>query len=74
MPFIARPRASATQLIGVCLAKLPAPLADGLVGHDHATDEQEFFYIPVAERKAEIQPDSMANDLTREAMMFVGIG
>src|SRR5215831_10126128 len=28
MPFIARPGAPVTQLIGVCLAKLPTPLAD----------------------------------------------
>jgi hypothetical protein len=28
----------------------------------------------VAERETEIEPDSMADDLPREAMMFVEIG
>jgi hypothetical protein len=32
MPFIARPRTAATELIGVLLAKLAAPLANGFIG------------------------------------------
>src|SRR5262245_65227596 len=74
MPFIARLGASTTQLIGVCLAKLPAPLADGFIEHDDPADEQQFFHVTVAERQAEIQPDGVADDLSREPMMFVGIG
>jgi len=69
--FIARLGASTTQLIGVCLAKLPAPFADSFIGHDDPTDEQQFFHITAAERKAKIQPDSVADDLTRETMVFV---
>jgi hypothetical protein len=36
------------------MTELPAPSADGFIGHDHSTDEQECFHITVAERKAEI--------------------
>jgi hypothetical protein len=50
------------------LAEFPTPFADRFVGDDHAADEQQFFHVTMAERKAEIQPDSMANDLTRKAM------
>jgi hypothetical protein len=42
VPLVPRPGPGATQLIGICLAKLPAPFADGLIGHEHAMDEQEF--------------------------------
>ena len=58
-------------MMGVCLAKLPAPLAEGVIGHDDATDEQEFFHIPVAEREAEIQPDAMADNLGRKPMALL---
>ena len=73
VPLVAWLGSPATPLIGVCLAKLPAPLADGFIGHDGATDEQKFFYITVAEREAEIQPDGVADDLPRKPMMFVEI-
>src|SRR5262245_5687901 len=58
MPLVARAGTPATQLIGIGLAELPAPLADGLVGHDHATDEQKFFHIAVAETEAKVEPDT----------------
>jgi hypothetical protein len=49
MPLVARPGASAAQLIRVLLAKLAAPLADGFIGHDHSTFKQELFHIPKAQ-------------------------
>jgi len=36
VPLITGPRTTATELIGLRLAKLATPLPDGLVGHDHA--------------------------------------
>jgi hypothetical protein len=39
VPFVARPGAPVAQLVGILLAKLAAPFADGLIGHDHPTDE-----------------------------------
>jgi hypothetical protein len=39
MPLITWLGPPAPQLIGVSVAKLQAPLADGLIGHDLPTDE-----------------------------------
>jgi len=38
--LVSRLRAAATELISILLAKLATPLADRLIGHDHATFEQ----------------------------------
>src|SRR2546428_6377357 len=70
MPFIARARAAALQLIGIILPTLATPLADGLVGHRDAVFEQEFLHVAVAEREAIIQPDAMADDLAGEAVVL----
>src|SRR5262245_24457792 len=59
-----REKSSHATSVSVGLAKLPVPSADGFIGHDHSTDEQEFFHLIVAERKAEIQPDGVADNLT----------
>src|SRR5215475_4726822 len=39
MPLVSRPRATASQPIGVVLSKLPTPLTDGFVGHGDAALE-----------------------------------
>ena len=72
--LITRPGTPPTQLIGVLLAKLTTPFANSFVRDGYTTDEQDLFHIAVAERKAEIEPDGVANDLSGEAMMFVRIG
>jgi hypothetical protein len=74
VPLVAWPGAPVTQLVGILLAELPAPFADGLIRHDDPTDEQKFFHVSMAERKTEIQPDRVADDLPRESMMFIEIG
>jgi hypothetical protein len=74
MPLITRSGTPATQLVGVLLAKLATPLANRFVGDDDTADEQELFHVTMAQRKAEIQPDGMADDLTGEPMTFVEIG
>jgi hypothetical protein len=73
-PRIARSRPPAPQLIGVWLAKLPAPLADRLRGHVHPAGTQQFFHVAVTETKAAIEPDRRADDLTWESMMLVWMG
>jgi hypothetical protein len=45
MPLIPGLRPAVAQLIGICLAKLPAPLANGFIGHDDPTSEQELFHV-----------------------------
>src|SRR6266498_3476915 len=74
VPRVARPRTPPPELIGVLLATLQAPLAARFVRHDHAADEQPFFHVAVTEIAAEIEPDGMADHLTRKTMMCVEIG
>jgi hypothetical protein len=73
MPFIARPWAPVTQLIGIGLPKLPAPLPDRFIRHEDPTGKQQLFDIPVAEAKAVIQSDAVADDLSRKSMVFVAL-
>ena len=61
-------------MIGILLPKFPTPLANRFVGDDDTTDEEEFFHITMAEMKAEMQPDGVADNLTREPVVFVEIG
>jgi hypothetical protein len=71
MPLLSRPRPAVAQLIGIGLAKLPAPLADRFIRHDDATGEQELFHVAVAQTEAEVQPDAMADDFNGKTMMLV---
>jgi hypothetical protein len=48
VPFVARPYAPAAWLIGILLAELPAPLANGFIGHEDTTNEQQLFDIAAA--------------------------
>jgi hypothetical protein len=74
MPPVAWPRAPVPEVIRVWLPELLVPLADGLVGHDDPTSEQELFHITIAEAKPEIEPDGVADDLRRKTMILVRVG
>jgi hypothetical protein len=71
VPFIPGPRPTATEPIGIILPELPAPLADGLVGDFDAALEQQFLDVAVAEAEAVIEPDPMADDFARIAVILV---
>jgi hypothetical protein len=71
VPRVTRPGAPATELIGIRLPELPAPLPDGFVGHDDSAGEQQLFDVAIAETEAEIEPDRVANNLRRETMLLV---
>jgi hypothetical protein len=73
LPLVAWLRASAAELIGIGLAEFPTPLADRLIGDDDPAREQQFLHIAVAEAEPEIEPDRVADDLGREAVVFVGV-
>ena len=60
-----------TQPIGILLPEFQTPLPDGFVGHDDPMGEQHLFDIPVAQAEAVIQPDTMTDDLSREAVVFI---
>src|SRR5262245_23543351 len=74
MPFIARLRATTTQPIGVILPKLPAPFADGFVGHGDTALEQEFLHVAIAQGEAIVEPDAMTDDLAGKAVVLVTLG
>src|SRR5262245_48272851 len=71
VPLITGPRPSTTQLIGIVLAKLAAPLADGLIGHDHAPFKEEFFHITQTQAEAKVQPHSVTDDLNGKAVVLI---
>jgi site-specific DNA recombinase len=74
MPFVPGPRAPTTQLIGVLLAKLATPLANGFIGHENSADKEQLFDIPVVETKVEVQLYSVADDFSGKAVFLVSIG
>src|SRR5215510_3060058 len=74
MPFVARLRTPPSQPLGVVLPKLPTPFADGFVGHRDATFEQELFHIAVAQSEAIVEPDSVADDFSWKAVVFLTVG
>ena len=59
------------QSAGVVGAKLQRPAPHRFAGHDNAACEQHFLDEAQAQRKSEIQPHGMGDDLRREAMPFV---
>jgi hypothetical protein len=74
VPLVARLGTPASELIGIRLTELSAPFADGLIRDEDPTCEQELFHIPVAEAEAEVQPDTVADDLSRETVVCVRVG
>ena len=73
MPRVTRLRASASERIGRGLADFPAPLADRLIGDDDPAGEQRFFDIAIAEAEPAIEPDRVADDLDREAVVLIAV-
>jgi hypothetical protein len=75
VPLISRLRPPAPELIGILLPKLAAPLADGFVGHHDSAGKEQLFDIAItqAQAEAEVQSDTMADDLGREAVVLVAV-
>ena len=71
MPLISRLGATAANLIGICLSKLFAPLADGFIRYLDTPIEHHFLDISVAQRKRVIEPNTVTNNLNRKTMVFV---
>jgi hypothetical protein len=74
MPLIAWAGPPAAEVIRILLPELPAPLADGFIGHDDATDKEQLFHVTGAQRETDIAPDGVADDLPWEPMVFVEMG
>src|SRR4029077_8910672 len=63
MPFVAGPRKPTTDLVGKLLAELARPLSDGFVADDDAAGRPQLLHHAQPERKAEIEPHGVADDL-----------
>ena len=74
MSFIAGLRATAPQAIGIILPKLATPLTDHCVGHVDAAFKQQLLHVAVAQSEAIVEPDSVTDDLTGKAVVFVTLG
>lgn len=72
--FAVWPGTPATELIGIRLPKLAAPLPNRFISHRDVACKQEVFDIATAEAEPEIQPDRMADNLRREATILVRVG
>jgi hypothetical protein len=68
MPLVSGSWPAAAQMAGKALAELGAPAAHTLVRHDDAPLGQQKLDIAQAEAEYVVQPDSLADDLGREAM------
>jgi hypothetical protein len=71
VPLVTRLGASTLPLLGVVLPKLQTPLADGFIGDIDTACKEERLHVAIAERKARREPDSMPDDLTGTAVIFV---
>jgi hypothetical protein len=69
--LVTGPRPSPTQLIGISLTKLATPLADGLIGDDHTTFQEEFFHITKTQAEAKVQPHGVTDDLNGKAVVLI---
>src|SRR5438445_9923990 len=74
MPLVANPGQAATDLIGEALAEFARPLPHGFVADDDAARGQQLLHHAQPERKAEIQPHGVADDLGRKPMALVAGG
>ena len=68
VPLVSGTGQPAPDLVGEVLAELVRPLAHGPVAHDDAAGGQHVFDHAQAQRKAEVEPDRVADDLGREAV------
>src|SRR5215218_10123604 len=70
--LVARAWQPAPDLVGETLAELARPLAHGFMAHVDAAGRQHLFHHAQAQRKAEVQPHGVADDLAWKAVAGVG--
>lgn len=71
MPFITGPGTASSKAIDILLAELVTPAPDRLVAEHHSTSRHHLFDIAKAHSEAEVEPDGMRDDLSREPMATV---
>src|SRR3954468_16419089 len=70
--LVTRTGQPAPDLVSEGLPELARPLPDGLMAHVDAAGRQHLFHHAQAERKAEVQPHGVADDLAWKAVAGVG--
>lgn len=73
MPFISWLPTATSNLVGILLPKLPAPLANRLVGNAHPALKHHFLYVAVAQGEGVVTPDAVADNFGGKAVVFVGV-
>jgi hypothetical protein len=71
VPNVSRAWRLAPKTPSISGAELPTPPADRLVGYDDTALEQHLLDQAQAQRKPEVQPNRMSDDLGWEAMALV---
>ncbi len=71
VPLVAGLWPTPAQLVGVLLTKCLTSLTNRFIRQDNAPFGHEFFYIPIPESEAEVQPHGVADTLGREAIALV---
>jgi hypothetical protein len=72
MPFVSEPTGwTPTDLVGEGSPKFLRPQTDRLMRNNDPPRRQHALNHPQAQRKAEIQPHGVGNDLSREAMAAI---
>ena len=71
VPLVAGRRQPAPDLVGEALAELARPLADGFMADGDAARSQQLVHHPQAERELELEPDGVADDLSRKTVAGV---
>ncbi len=74
MPFVPRPGTAPPQVIGKGLAEFLASLADRFVGHADPPDGHHLLDVAVTEAEAKIEPHTVTDDLSGEAVATVQCG
>src|SRR5438132_10677765 len=74
VPLVPWLGASTLQLIRVVLPTFQTPLTDGFMSDVDAALTQELLHVAITQGEAVVEPDSMADDLARKAVMFVALG
>ena len=74
MPLVTRPGSPPPHLVGEARTELQTPLPDALVRDDHTAFAQQQFDVPKAQTEYVVQPDRVADQLSREAVAIVWVG
>ncbi len=74
MPFVAALRLTPAQFVGISLTELQSPLADRLICYENAATGHQFLNVAKTQRKSEVQPYDVADDVVWEAKAEVKLG